>query len=105
MRSIHFAGVNALSTVRDPATRLSVLARAMSAVALGGVLLLAAGSGHAQTRELSGNGILLDRIAAVVNDGVVLRSELEDQVKQITERLRAQRTELPPQNVLRQQIL
>jgi peptidyl-prolyl cis-trans isomerase SurA len=59
----------------------------------------------AQTRELSGNGVLLDRIAAVVNDGVVLSSQLDQQTEEITQRLRQQKTELPPRNVLRRQIL
>ncbi|HEY0681147.1 MAG TPA: peptidylprolyl isomerase [Steroidobacter sp.] len=68
--------------------------------------LLAVASGAlAQTRELSGSGTLLDRIAAVVNDGVVLNSQLEEQTEEITQRLRQQNTELPPRNVLRQQIL
>jgi peptidyl-prolyl cis-trans isomerase SurA len=60
---------------------------------------------HAQTRELATQGVLLDRVAAVVNDGVVLNSELDDQVASVSERLRAQKLELPPQNVLRQQVL
>jgi peptidyl-prolyl cis-trans isomerase SurA len=59
----------------------------------------------AQTRELSSNGVLLDRIAAVVNEGVVLTSQLDEQVADITERLRQQQTELPPPNVLRKQVL
>jgi len=59
----------------------------------------------AQTRELATRGVLLDRVAAVVNDGVVLNSELEDQMATISERLQAQKLELPPQNVLRQQVL
>jgi peptidyl-prolyl cis-trans isomerase SurA len=59
----------------------------------------------AQTRELSSSGQLLDRIAAVVNDGVVLTSELDEQTEEITARLRQQNTELPPRNVLRRQIL
>src|SRR5713226_5074314 len=63
------------------------------------------GLAHAQTRELATKGVLLDRVAAVVNDGVVLNSELDDQVATIGERLRAQKLELPPQNVLRQQVL
>lgn len=63
------------------------------------------GTAVAQTRELSSNGVLLDRIAAIVNDGVVLNSQLEVQTEEITERLRQQKTELPPRNVLRQQIL
>jgi peptidyl-prolyl cis-trans isomerase SurA len=49
--------------------------------------------------------VLLDRIAAVVNDGVVLTSQLDEQVAEITERLRQQQTELPPPNVLRKQVL
>ena len=63
------------------------------------------GTAIAQTRELSSNGVLLDRIAAIVNDGVVLNSQLEEQTEEITARLRQQKTELPPHNVLRQQIL
>jgi peptidyl-prolyl cis-trans isomerase SurA len=74
---------------------------------LGGLasLVLAAGLAHAQTRESATQGVLLDRIAAVVNDGVVLSSELDDEVALVSERLRAQKLELPPQNVLRQQVL
>ena len=49
--------------------------------------------------------MLLDRVAATVNEGVVLSSELDEQMLVISERLRAQKLELPPQNVLRQQVL
>ncbi|MDB6087716.1 MAG: peptidyl-prolyl cis-trans isomerase SurA [Gammaproteobacteria bacterium] len=69
-----------------------------------GALVLLEQAG-AQTRELATKGALLDRVAAVVNDGVVLNSELDDQVEIISERLRTQKLELPPQNVLRQQVL
>jgi peptidyl-prolyl cis-trans isomerase SurA len=40
-----------------------------------------------------------------VNEGVVLQSELDEQVFLIAQRLRQQSLELPPQNVLRQQVL
>src|SRR6202158_3739520 len=60
---------------------------------------------HAQTRELATKGELLDRVAAIVNDGIVLNSELEAQVDVVSVRLRQQKLELPPQNVLRQQVL
>jgi peptidyl-prolyl cis-trans isomerase SurA len=60
---------------------------------------------HAQTRELATRGVLLDRVAAIVNDGVVLNSELDDQVAAVADRLKSQKLELPPQNVLRQQVL
>jgi peptidyl-prolyl cis-trans isomerase SurA len=66
---------------------------------------LAQGVAHSQTRELATKGELLDRVAAVVNDGVVLSSELDEQIVAISERLRTQKLELPPQNVLRQQVL
>ena len=49
--------------------------------------------------------MLLDRVAATVNEGVVLSSELDEQMLMISERLREQKMELPPQNVLRQQVL
>jgi peptidyl-prolyl cis-trans isomerase SurA len=71
-------------------------------------LLLAltlSGLAHGQTRELATRGVLIDRVAAVVNDGVVLASELDEQSEMITARLQAQSLELPPQNVLRQQVL
>jgi len=58
-----------------------------------------------QTRELATQGELLDRVVAIVNDGVVLNSDLDAQVGAVTERLRQQKLELPPQNVLRQQVL
>src|ERR1700680_1487251 len=60
---------------------------------------------HAQTRELATKGELLDRVAAIVNDGVVLNSELDAQIEIVAARLRAQKLELPPQNILRQQVL
>src|SRR5678816_3498915 len=68
-------------------------------------LALTATTAFSQTRELSSSGVLLDRIAAVVNDGVVLVSQLDEQTDEIIQRLRQQKTELPPRNVLRKQIL
>jgi peptidyl-prolyl cis-trans isomerase SurA len=63
------------------------------------------GSAWAQNRELATRGELLDRVVAIVNDGVVLNSDLDSQIEQVSERLRQQKLELPPQNVLRQQVL
>jgi len=68
------------------------------------VALGATGAAHAQTREIGGRGDLLDRIAVVVNDGVVLQSQIDAQVTAITRRLREQSTPLPAPSVLRQQI-
>ncbi|MGH8495155.1 MAG: peptidylprolyl isomerase [Gammaproteobacteria bacterium] len=67
--------------------------------------MLAAGAAIAQNLELSDTGEFLDGIAAVVNDGMVLKSELEDQTTIITQRLREMNTELPPPAVLRRQVL
>jgi len=77
----------------------------MSRILSGLAALTLAGFAHAQTRDLTTTGVLLDRVAAVVNDGVVLTSELDDQVVAVTERLQEQKLELPPENVLRQQVL
>jgi len=69
------------------------------------LLALVATGVQAQTREASSSGVLLDRVAATVNEGVVLQSELDEQMIVISERLREQKLEMPPQNVLRRQVL
>ncbi len=69
------------------------------------LLVLWGTAAHAQTRELATQGELLDRVVAIVNDGVVLNSDLDAEVAAVTERLKEQKLELPPQNVLRQQVL
>ena len=81
--------------------------QALPAALLGVCALTLAGLGavDAQTRELATKGVLLDRIAAIVNDGVVLNSDLDQQIEVIGDRLREQKLELPAQNVLRQQVL
>ena len=66
---------------------------------------LLASAAFGQTREASSSGVLLDRIAATVNEGVVLSSELDEQMTVIGERMREQKLDLPPQNVMRQQVL
>ena len=67
--------------------------------------LLIAPSAFAQTRDISAHGELLDRIAAIVNEGLVLRSDLDGQMDAVTKRLQEQKIEMPPQSVLRQQVL
>ncbi len=68
------------------------------------VLALAATTG-ARAADLSQRGQLLDRVVAIVNDNVVTTSELNDQIEMISERLKEQRTALPPADVLRKQVL
>jgi len=65
---------------------------------------------HSQTRELTTTGELLDRVAATVSSepgvqGVVLQSELDEQISAISDRFKEAKQELPPENVLRQQVL
>lgn len=67
--------------------------------------LLASAVAGAQTRDLSTRGELLDQIVAIVNDGVVLQSQVDQQVAVISERLREQDTQMPPQQVIVRQVL
>jgi peptidyl-prolyl cis-trans isomerase SurA len=69
------------------------------------VSVVLAGSAAAQTRDIGSHGELLDRIAAIVNDGVVLKSELDSQLESVTKRLEEQKVELPSPSVLKQQVL
>lgn len=78
------------------------MSRVLTAVMLS---LLLAGPAAAQTRELSTSGVPLDRVIAIVNDGIVLQSQLDNQSALIVERLTSQGTQLPPDDVLRQQVL
>ena len=63
------------------------------------------GASQAQTRDIGVHGELLDRIAAIVNDGLVLKSELDAQMDGVVKRLQEQKMELPSQSVLKQQVL
>ena len=55
--------------------------------------------------ELSETGEFIDGIAAIVNEGVVLKSRVFEQIDAITERARQQGLQLPPREVLVDQIL
>ena len=55
--------------------------------------------------DLSETGEFLDGVAAIVNEGVVLKSQLRNQVATITERAAAQEMQLPPIDVLEEQLL
>lgn len=54
---------------------------------------------------LSTRGVPLDRVVAVVNDGVVLESELEVATAEVRTRLKSQNVSLPAEAVLRSQVL
>ncbi len=69
------------------------------------LVALAFTGAQAQDRELSSQGQLLDGIAAVVNDGIVLKSELRTEMDRIERRLEAQGTKVPPESTLAPQVL
>jgi peptidyl-prolyl cis-trans isomerase SurA len=60
---------------------------------------------QAAPRTLSTRGDSLDRIVAVVDEGVILNSELNAEIDRIKLRLKQQNTELPSDSVLRTQVL
>ena len=53
----------------------------------------------------SATPVELDRIVAVVNDDVIMKSELDDRIRTVTTQLRDQGTPLPPATVLQKQVL
>ena len=55
--------------------------------------------------ELSETGEYLDGVAAVVNEGVVLKSQFDKQLALVKERAGEQNMQLPPDDVLHEQIL
>ncbi len=61
--------------------------------------------GLSQTRDLGGTGQFLDGIAAIVNDGVVLRSEVEIQLQVVLDNFAQQQEQLPPRDVIEAQVL
>ena len=69
------------------------------------LLILYSNQGVTQTREIGGTGDFVDGIAAIVNDGVVLRSEVEDQVTMLLRNFERQGAQLPPIGQLREDVL
>ena len=74
----------------------------VSALLLAIVLAPVSGPAWAQ---LSNKGEFLDGIAAVVNDGIVLRSELDQELSGVRASIRAQGLRSPPSAVLETQVL
>ncbi len=68
------------------------------AIGLLGGLLLTSHQGLAQTQ-------ILDRVVAIVDEDLVLESELNERTASVVDRLRAQYGQLPPMEVLQKQIL
>jgi peptidyl-prolyl cis-trans isomerase SurA len=55
--------------------------------------------------ELSQTGEFLDGVAAIVNEGVVLKSQLRDEMSMIMKRAQDQGFQLPPPDVMQEQVL
>jgi peptidyl-prolyl cis-trans isomerase SurA len=95
-----------LETLWAVGARGALFAALLGAAALGS-------SASAQDRELGAGGELLEGVAAVVDNGVVLKSELADRVGIVTMNMRKQqeqqpaeqRRQLPPQPIIEQQVL
>jgi peptidyl-prolyl cis-trans isomerase SurA len=75
------------------------------ALCMGATALATAATAPASPRAHASRGATLDRIVAVINDGVVLESELDREVQEVSERLRAQKVPLPADQVVREQVL
>lgn len=72
--------------------------RVLTTLLIGSCLVLSHHSLMAQT-------VMLDKVVAIVDDDLVLESELNDRTASVVERLQAQYGQLPPQDVLQKQIL
>ena len=55
--------------------------------------------------ELSETGEFIDGVAAIVNEGIVLKSQFDEQLATIKQRASAQGVQLPPANVLEEQVM
>ena len=67
-----------------------------AAVTLAGTLL---------SLSVTAQEIPLDRVAAIVNDGIVLQSELNNRISLVREQLQQRSTQMPQYNILRKQVL
>jgi peptidyl-prolyl cis-trans isomerase SurA len=100
---------NRRPTVHSIASLGAVIGAIVGVAAVG----LVPNAAVAQDRELGAGGELLDGVAAVVEEGVVLKSELADRLQLVVQSLRTQqeqqpaeqRRQLPPMSVLEQQVL
>ena len=55
--------------------------------------------------DLSESGVFLDGVAAIVNEGVVMRTQLSEETANIIRTAQAQNIPLPPADILREQVL
>ncbi len=71
------------------------------------ILTLAAAPLHAQMLPQSAGNKpqMIDRIVAVVNDGVILQSDLDQAMQSVVQQYAGHENELPPQQILERQVL
>lgn len=77
----------------------------LTRLTLAPLLMVAATAALGQAVEPEKSGVLLDRVVAIVNEGMVTETELDEQIATIRERLAGQNTQLPPDDVVRKQVL
>ncbi|HUQ50699.1 MAG TPA: peptidylprolyl isomerase [Gammaproteobacteria bacterium] len=90
-----------------------LFSKAASAAASTALALCLSTGASAQDRELGAGGVLLDGVAAVVDEGVVLKSELAERLNLVMQNLQKQQAEappeqrrpLPPMSAIEQQVL
>src|SRR4051812_9937997 len=56
-------------------------------------------------QAMAAKSVGLDRVVAIVDEDVVLESELNDRMQSVLQRLKGQYTQLPEEDVLRKQVL
>jgi len=69
------------------------------------LISLVAAPGIAPAEELSETGDFIDGVVAIVNEGIVLRSELDRQQDLIIQRAVEAKMQLPPADILQEQVL
>jgi peptidyl-prolyl cis-trans isomerase SurA len=74
-------------------------------ILLAAIAALASLSSISAAESLSNNGILLDRVVAVVNEGILLQSQLSERTQLVTQQIRSQNGQMPPRDVLAGQVL
>ena len=85
-----------------PRIRMTIRTHVLRGILLSMVACIAAAAEESRNRD---DGLLLDRVVAVVNSEVVTRLDLDEQVKVALKQLKRQGTPLPAADVLERQLL
>lgn len=74
-------------------------------IAAGTAALVLIAVPHVVPAQQAGEGEVLDEVVAVVNEGIILRSDLELRVRRVRQRLQRKDTRMPPEDILQEQVL